>query len=323
VGLPSLAPLVEKVKSGVVSIRAVATQDIALEHEGPSSGGVVTGTGFLIHSDGLVLTNHHLVSRAEQIIVYVPGHRPSRAVVTGEDPVTDLAVLRLDDPPEDPTVLELGRSEKLRQGDWVFTLGNPFEQFEQTLTVGVVSFLGRQLSDRDPRVTNDYLQFSAAVNPGSSGGPVLDLDGHVVGITARTTIAGQGLSFAIPSKKIKWVLDAMENSPDGRVHWGFMGVSLGSLSRDSADEGQEARGALVTGVTDGEGAQRAGLRTMDVLVSFNGQSIRNAADLHCWIRCSPPGTTVILDVLRNGQAVEPLQVVLGEIVVGGTSTITH
>ena len=177
--LPSLAPVIRKVRDGVVGIRGVRRGS---ERDGRPD--VINGTGFVIHASGLAVTNHHLVAHADRILVEVSGSKAVRAELVGADPVTDIAVVRFA-APHKLTVLKLGDSTEIEQGDWVVAIGNPY-RYPRTVTVGNVSYVGRHLSDAGVAVSNEYLQFSAAVNPGNSGGPVLDLDGHVVGVTTST-----------------------------------------------------------------------------------------------------------------------------------------
>src|SRR5690349_16607794 len=192
--MPSLAPIVERAAPSVVTVRALLRLDLAEPEPGKSSQGVRNGSGFIVHKDGIVVTARHIVADALSIVVRVPNEQERPAALVGEDPITDLAVLRIDDPPRGLQTLELGRSEAMRAGDWVVTVGNPYD-FSQTVTVGVVSFVGRHLEHYDLHVTNDFLQFSAPVNPGSSGSPVLDLEGRVVGVTTQAVESAQNISF--------------------------------------------------------------------------------------------------------------------------------
>src|SRR5262249_29869306 len=159
--------------------------------------------------------------------------------------------------------------------------------------VGIVSFVGRHLPHYDFGVTNDFLQFSAQVNPGSSGSPVLDLEGRVVGVTTQVAGKAQGISFAIPSRTLKWVLDAMEQSPDGRVPRGNLGIAFETrLGFD--DQGKPLEGALVRDVAEGEPAHQAGLQRGDVVLYVDDHRVVDAGDLHERITRSLPGTHVRL-----------------------------
>lgn len=323
-GLPSLAPVVERVAPGVVTVQALlpleASEAEAQDKPGASRG-VRNGSGFVVNAEGLVVTSRHVVVDASSVLVRVPGHRPCSAVLVGSDFVTDLAVLRLEDPPPGLRALELGRSELLRAGDWIVTVGNPFD-FSQTVTAGVVSFVGRHLPHYDLHVTNDFLQFSAPVNPGSSGSPVVDLEGRVVGVTTQAAESAQNISFAIPSHTLKWVLDALENSPDHRVHRGFLGIRFAQRT-GTDDYGRRLEGAVITVVAKGEPAHRAGLRPRDIVLYCNDHKLSDAGDLHARITRGTPGSSMRLTILRDGRVLEPIEVTLGELKVPGENGLNQ
>jgi len=314
-GLPSLAPIVRKVRAGVVGIRTLRRRAAGGEVAGDGeheTGGVANGTGFIIHDSGLAVTNYHLVANSERIVLEVPGCRPVEAQLVGVDPVTDIAVVRFEPPPSGLTVLKLGDSTRIEQGDWVLAVGNPF-QYRHTVTVGIVSYVGRHIPDTGLLVSNEYLQFSAPVHPGSSGGPVLDMEGNVVGVTTSAHAKGTGISFAVPTKVLKWVLRTM-NESDGRVRRGFLGVGLEPLDDVTRDAlGLESGGALVGYVEKGRPAHRAGVRAGDVVVSYNGRAVPDAYALFDWITYSKPGGEVGIDVLRNGGRVPTMVAQLGEV----------
>ncbi|MEO6595065.1 MAG: trypsin-like peptidase domain-containing protein [Planctomycetota bacterium] len=273
--------------------------------------GIRTGSGFVVHAGGLVVTSRHVVIGALGIDVIVPSSGSFRAEVVGEDPATDLALLRLVEPPGDLIALPLGNSEGLRAGDWIVAVGNPFG-FSQTVTAGVVSFVGRHLAHTDFGVTNDFLQISAPVNPGSSGSPVVDLQGRVVGVTTQTATSAQGISFAVPSRTLKWALEAMEKAPDGRVHRGYLGIEF-ATRRGFDSGGAPCEGAVITRVAEGEPAFRAGLRRGDVVLRVDGESVRDAKALHESIVRKHPGTRIAVQLLRNGRVHDPIEAVLGEV----------
>ncbi len=315
---PSLAPVVRLVGPSVVTVRALlpldAEQDEVLPEPGEARGrvrGVRNGSGFIVHADGLVVTSRHIVADASSILVRVPDQRRRFAQLVGEDPITDIAVLRLQDPPPGLRALELGRSEDLQAGDWIVTVGNPFD-FSQTVTVGVVSFVGRHLQHYDTRVTNDFLQFSAPVNPGSSGSPVLDLQGRVVGVTTQAPESGQGISFAIPSRTLKWVLDELQHSPDGRIRRGYAGMTLGTAAPTDRN-GNRLEGALITGIARGAPGATAGLQPGDVVLRCDDQPVSDGGMLHEIISRSRPGRTVLLTVVRDGQTLPPIPLTLDEV----------
>lgn len=309
--LPSLAPAVDKVAHGVCGIRSwFPAQGADAEARQRSAR---NGSGFVIATSPtlLVVTSRHVVAGAEEVVLQFPDARPVQADPAGEDAFTDLAVLRARQPVEGAVALELGRSEDLRAGDWIFTLGNQFG-LRQTVTTGVVSHVGRRIPSYEMRTSNYFLQFSAPVNPGSSGSPVLDLGGRVVGVTTQAAEAAQGISFAIPSRTLKWVLDRVHESPDGRVHRAYVGISL-ETSRATTEDGQEAAGALITRVASGEPAERAGLQPMDLVFRADDQPIVDAGDLHEYITRSKPGSPVRFHVIRKGARLPPIDVVLREL----------
>ena len=302
--LPSLAPIVQRIARGVVGVRTL------LE---PGAGDRMTGTGFVIHSTGLILTNQHVVAGNLMIVVEVPGCGRIEADVVGEDAITDLAVLRLREVPEGLTVLKLAASEQVQPGDWVMTVSNPFE-FRHTIAVGIVSYVGRHLLETEAPVTNEFLQIAAPAYPGASGGPVVDMQGHVVGVTRRALTDGPGISFAVPSKVVKWVLDSMERN-QGKVRRGYLGLGLVPLPQPRSESlsGSRSGGALIDAVEPGQAAERAGLRKGDVILAWNGRLLDNPSDLHDWITCSPPGTTAEIEFLRDGVRQPPLRVTLDEV----------
>lgn len=305
----SFADVVEKVRDGVVGIRTIRMPRSGETHE--DSLGVVTGSGFVIHEEGLVMTNQHLVADALSIKVQVPGYRAMSAEVVGEDPRTDVAVLRLERAPAGLQVLALGDSQALRQGDWVVTVGNPFE-FEHTVTAGVVSYVGRHLKGEGGRVMNEFLQFSAPVNPGSSGGPVVDLRGNVVGLTTRVHPFGQGLSFAVPSRVLKWVLRAFEEH-GGHVRRAHLGIGFDPLEPATARELGVAGGAVIREVLPGCPGATAGLRPGDIVVEVDGRPLGGANELYDRITYGRPGAAISLGVVRSGERLAPIAVALGEL----------
>ncbi|MBK9129811.1 MAG: trypsin-like peptidase domain-containing protein, partial [Phycisphaerales bacterium] len=283
--MPSFRDAVASCRESVVGVHC-------LRHPDGEGDARRDGSGFVIHRDGLVLTNQHIVEGHLAIYVDVPGHGRFLAKVVGEDPITDVAVLRLDAPPAAglPT-LTFGDSDGLQQGDWVLTLGHPFS-FSHTVTAGLVSHVARHLTVDSAKVTNGFLQFSAAVNPGSSGGPVLDPEGRVVGVTTRKHATGEGLAFAVPSKRVRWVLARMEQH-GGHVPRGYLGVGLapGTVS-----------GALVRTVEPGGPASLAGLRPGDRVLRFEDRDVASAEQLYDLITNALPGAAVALEVRADADA---------------------
>lgn len=319
--LPSFADIVERVGPGVVTVRsqlAAAARDETLAAapahrlRGVHAGepGVRSGSGFVVQARGLVVTSRHVVVGATAVDVIVPGRGRFRADVVGEDPATDLALLRVLGVAEDLHALPLGNSAELRAGDWIVAVGNPFG-FAQSVTAGVVSFVGRHLSHSDYAVTNDFLQISAPVNPGSSGCPVVDLQGQVVGVTTQAPIDSQGISFAVPSRSVKWVLEAMQRVADGRVRRGYLGIEFATRAGFD-DAGSRRTGAVILNVVEGQAAHRAGLRAGDVVLRVDGTPVADARALHERIVCAEPGTPIALQLLRDGLIEDSIVAVLGE-----------
>lgn len=307
-GVPSLAPIVERVRDAVVGIRAVqipgAGAPAADAHE--VQDGETRGTGFLFDPAGLVLTAHHLVVAAQRIEVEVAGAGTLAATLVGDDASTDLAVLRIDAPPGPLPCVAIATTDDVQQGDWIFTIGNPLS-FKRTVGAGVVGYVGRHLLHDGLPVTNEYLQYSAPVHAGSSGSPVFDLHGRVIGVTTRAAVDGDGLGFAVGGRTIRNVLSAMERDA-GRVRRARLGIAF----RERVPE----RGSVlieVTQVAKGQPAERAGLRVGDVIRSLDSQPLASAFDFYDRVTWSEPGREVLLGVEREGRVLGPLAVALGEL----------
>jgi serine protease Do len=252
------------------------------------------GSGFIVDGDGYILTNHHLVPGSARIRVRLADRRELSAVRVGSDPSTDLALLKVDARGL-PTV-PLGDSDRLKVGDWVCAIGNPLE-FDHTVTVGVVSSKGRKIFNQS---FDSYIQTDAAINPGSSGGPLVNLAGEAIGISAAVSSDAQGIGFAIPSNVARAVLRQLRES--GRVRRGYLGVQLHEVEPDLARllGLREARGALVVDVLPGEPAEKAGMRRWDVITAVSDRPIASGDDLVRTVSAQPPGSEVRLQVVRDG-----------------------
>ncbi len=282
----------EQVKPSVVYVQAIVrVNDRKTE---------VTGSGVVASADGLVLTNHHVVERADKVEVSVPGRKqPYRAEVLGNDKQTDLAVLRIR--PESPLrAARFGRIEDVRVGQWVLAIGNPYG-LDGTVSLGIVSAKGRNLEI--PELLNDFIQTDAMIDRGSSGGPLVDLEGRVVGINSRGQ--GRGIGFTIP---VDTVLDVLAQISGGGVSRGWLGVSIQPLDRDlAAYLGQpELAGVIVNSVAEGSPAERAGLAPGDILVAFGEHAIEAEKDedlgaFQRLVASTPPGTEVKLALVRGGK----------------------
>ena len=265
------------------------------------------GSGFVFTPDGLILTNSHVVHGATRIQVsFSDGHRfPAHTI--GDDPATDLAVIRIDAP--QIVAAPLGDSQKLRVGQLAIAIGNPYG-FQYTVTAGVVSALGRSLRSYSGRLIDDVIQTDASLNPGNSGGPLVTSDGRVVGVNTATIMGAQGLCFAIGINTAKFVAGRLLR--DGRIRRAYIGVEAQTapLHRRLVrfyDLPQES-GVIVSAVTPGSPAQRAGLREGDVIVALDGKAVAGVDDLHRLLTDAHVGVSRSLTVLRWTEKLE-LQVV--------------
>ena len=259
------------------------------------------GSGFIVSSDGIILTNAHVVRDAKEVTVKLTDRREFRAKVLGSDPKTDVAVLRID--AKNLPVVALGKTSELRVGEWVLAIGSPFG-FENTVTAGVVSAKGRSLPD-DSAVP--FIQTDVAVNPGNSGGPLFNARGEVVGINSQIysrTGGYQGVSFAIPIDIASKIKDQIVAT--GKVEHARLGVAVQEVNQSFADSFKldKPEGALVSTVEKGSPADKAGLQPGDVIRKVNGQPIVSSGDLPAVIGLASPGDSVKLDIWRQGASKE-------------------
>ncbi|MGD2168887.1 MAG: Do family serine endopeptidase [Chlamydiota bacterium] len=259
-----------------------------------------SGSGFIVSSQGHILTNFHVVKDAEAINVLLNDGREFKATLIGSDPKTDLAVLKID--AKDLPFLKFGDSDKLQIGEWVVAIGNPFA-LESTLTHGVVSAKGRQ--DLGITSLEDFIQTDAAINPGNSGGPLLNLEGDVIGInTAIVSRNGgyMGIGFAIPSNMAKHVLDQILDT--GVVKRAYLGIMLQPLDKDLIDAlslDKNSEGILISEVMKDSPAEKGGLKHGDIIVGLNGKAVKNPNKFRNEIALMNPGTSVNLNILRTGK----------------------
>lgn len=257
------------------------------------------GSGFIVSSDGYVLTNNHVVEGADEILVRLSDRRELTAELVGTDPRSDLAVLKISNG-DDLPVVRIGNSEELEPGEWVFAIGSPFG-FDYTVTAGIVSAVGRALP------TENYVPFiqtDVAINPGNSGGPLFNLDGEVIGINSQiyTRTGGfMGVSFAVPVNQAMSVFKQIRDQ--GSVSRGWLGVLIQEVSRDLAESFglSRPRGALVAEVMPDSPAAEAGLKPGDIILEFNGERINLSSDLPPKVGQTPIGETAKLQVLRQGE----------------------
>ena len=255
-----------------------------------------SGSGFVIEADGHILTNYHVIHAAERILVTLADGRALRAHVVGTDPATDIALLKVNAGNPLP-VAALGDSSRLRVGEWVCAIGNPLD-YEHSVTVGVVSSLGRKLFDES---LDDYIQTDAAINFGNSGGPLINARGEVIGVNAAISWRASSIGFAIPINVVRAVLPQLKVR--GRVARGYVGVTLTELDPDLARSLRLERtdGALVQDVTSGSPGERAGLRPYDLIRSVDGQPVRTDDDLIRRISARAPGSVVDITLVRDGR----------------------
>ena len=267
------------------------------------------GSGVVIDAArGYILTNHHVVANADQVTVTLMDERQFEAKLVGSDADTDIAVIKIT--PDRLVSVPLGDSDALRVGDFVVAIGNPFG-LGQTVTSGIVSALGR--SGLGIEGYENFIQTDASVNPGNSGGALVDLDGRLVGI--NTAIVGPsggnvGISFAIPSNMARDIMKQLIGS--GKVRRGQLGVSVQDLTPELARSFglKRTAGAVIAQIAPGSPAAAAGLQVGDVVVAVNGKSVSNASSLRSAVGLTPPGQEIDLEILRNG-ASRTLSVAIG------------
>ena len=302
-----LADLAERLLPGMVEVRvqrAAAPRDEPARDEprGPQRN---TGSGFVIDPSGLIVTNAHVIESAGQIQVRLADGRRLAATVVGRDNRVDLALLKIAGAPG-LTVLPLGDSNKMRVGELVLALGTPFG-LEQSVTFGIVSRKGAPLIAASPGF--DFILTDAAIHPGNSGGPLVNVSGEVVGVN---TMAGRNgaIGFAIPSNLVKMLLPQLASK--GRVDWGWLGVAIAEITEDDLDrlKLREPRGVLVRSVLPGDPADKGGVRADDVILGIDGTRLESPRDLQRVVSSTPVGKKVRVVVLREGQETE-LEVTIG------------
>ncbi len=330
-GLPDFVNLAKKIGPAVVNIATTQGGGQGLAMPGPFGGNHPfnefwdrffggpfprgpqrqrgLGSGFIIASDGIIVTNHHVVDGAEKIVVRLSDGKNFDAKVLGSDEKTDIAILKIDGV-QGLTSAVLGDSDKLEVGEWVMAIGNPFG-LDSTVTTGIVSAKGRHIGAGP---YDSFIQTDASINPGNSGGPLVNLRGEVIGI--NTAIFSQtggniGIGFAIPSNLAKELIPQLREK--GRVVRGYLGVTIQKVTEDiAATLGlKKARGALVAEVAAGGPAERSGIKTGDIIVKFNGNEIKDSADLPLEVARVSPGESVQVKILRDSKE-SNIEVKIGE-----------
>jgi len=311
VTLPDFSQLVERLSPSIVNISTVSEEDEDqlqrrrdrdpfdfFYHFGPRRS---LGSGFVLDTSGYIITNHHVVDEATEIVVRLDDEKEYKAEIVGGDAKTDIAVIKINDAPGLVPVA-LGDSDELKVGEWVVAVGSPFG-LDHTVTAGIVSAKGRKINRPDQSPYDDFIQTDAAINPGNSGGPLVNLKGQVVGInTAIYSRSGGniGIGFAIPINLARQIVPQLKEA--GYVTRGWLGVLIQPVDEDIAKslDLPEAQGALVAKVFPDSPAAAAGVEVGDVIIDFDGQHIRKSNDLPSIVAATPVGKSVKITLIRAG-----------------------
>jgi len=339
--LPDFIALAKKLGPSVVNVSTTRIRGTAQEEQSPFGGNNPAdefwqrffggrgprgpqrqsgiGSGFIVESNGTILTNYHVVDGSQKLVVKLADGKDYEAKVIGKDQKSDIAVVKIEAGRELPAV-SLGDSDRLEVGEWVMAIGNPFG-LDHTVTSGIISAKGRNIGQGP---YDNFIQTDASINPGNSGGPLINLRGEVIGI--NTAIFSQsggnvGIGFAIPSNSVKELLPQLRDK--GKVVRGFIGTSVQRVSPEIADSLglNTARGALVADMVKGGPAERAGVKTGDVIVEFDRKPIKDSADLPSAVARVTPGTSVQLKIARDGKEMS-LPIIVGEMKEAEVATTT-
>ena len=256
------------------------------------------GSGFIIDSDGYVVTNHHVINNADEIVVRLKDRRELKAKVVGSDERSDIALLKVD--ADNLPVVKIGSSSNLKVGSWVMAIGSPFG-FDHSVSVGVISAIGRNLPSES---YVPFIQTDVAINPGNSGGPLFNMNGEVIGINSQIysrTGGFMGLSFAIPVDVAKDIVQQLKKT--GHAKWGWLGVLIQDVNKELAESFgmKKPMGAVVLRVMDDTPAQKAGIEVGDVITHFGDKTIERSSDLPLAVGQSPIGSSVKVRVMRDGK----------------------
>jgi serine protease Do len=257
------------------------------------------GSGFIIDEDGTILTNNHVVEKADEIKIKTAAGKEYDAKVVGRDPKTDIALIKISADGKSLKAAKLGDSEAIRVGDWVMAVGNPFG-LGNTVTAGIISAKGRIIGAGP---YDDFLQTDAAINPGNSGGPLFNMNGEVVGINTAIVAQGQGIGFATPINLAKEILTQLKT---GKVTRGWLGIMIQDITPELAESFgiTETNGVIVGDVVADSPAEKAGLKRGDIVKSLNGKAVDNAHSLSRAVAAMGPESTATLEVLRDGKSKE-------------------
>ncbi|MDX9817945.1 MAG: DegQ family serine endoprotease [Desulfococcus multivorans] len=328
----NISKLAEKVRPAVVNIRTVKTmsgggrvfrhfygnpfggrdnpfKDLfpQLPDEGPHDFKQQSlGSGFIIDTEGYIVTNNHVVDGADEIKVRLSNEKEFAAEVIGRDPHTDLALIRIA-PNKDLVAHETGESDSLRVGDWVLAIGSPFG-LEQTVTAGIVSAKGRVIGAGP---YDDFIQTDASINPGNSGGPLLDMNGRVVGINTAIIASGQGIGFAIPVNMAMNIVGQLKKS--GEVTRGWLGVGIQDLTDELKEyyKIDQESGVLISQIYEGDPADKGGIKVGDVVIAVDGNPVKSSRELSAQIANLPVGKKTSITLIREGKE-KTVEVTLGK-----------
>lgn len=292
---PSFADLAEKLMPSVVNISTVTLPND--QETDDTAASEALGSGFIMDQQGYIITNHHVVDKAQSIEVILSDNTKTEAVLIGKDPKTDIALIKIT-PPYPLSAVKFGDSDKIRVGDWILAVGNPFG-LGSSVTAGIVSAKSR---DIESGAYDNFIQTDAAINQGNSGGPMFNLAGEVIGINSAlfsTNGASQGVGFAIPVNLAGWVISQLREN--GEVKRGWIGVKIQPNSAEiAAGLGLKPnRGVVVSGAAENSPAAQAGLLAGDIILNFNGHEIDNTKNLSRLIAETPVGTKAPMTIWRN------------------------
>lgn len=299
--------VVERVKNAVVNVSAKSHQEGGSFWWNPGKNSTSSGSGFFFREDGYILTNNHVVSGSENVTIRTSTGYEYDAEIVGLDKETDLAVLKVD-PQEEISVIPFGNSDELKVGDWAVAIGNPFPQqgLDRTVTVGVISAKGRSnlRFGSDTPQYQDYIQTDASINPGNSGGPLLNLRGEAIGVNAAIsspTGTSVGIGFAIPINLARAIVPDLITS--GKASRGWLGVWFAPLTeREAKRNGLNAvKGVYIERVFENSPAEKAGLKSGDVIVGYNNHEVEHTGQLSVMVSTTRSGETVPIDLLRDGK----------------------
>ena len=328
--LEGFSEIVKKTLPAVVSIRVLKEQDLGDSRSGLMNNlppnhplrdlfrrfeipdgseeprvrrGFADGSGFLIRSDGVVVTNHHVIEGAKEITVTMQGGKTYKASLVGADPQTDLAVIQLKGVEEVLPYLTFGDSDQAEVGNWTIAIGNPLGQLGGSVTAGIISARNRDIRSG---IYDDYIQTDTSINQGNSGGPLLNVAGQVIGVNTVIFSTGGGsigLSFSIPSNLVKLVVDQLVET--GSTQRGWLGVEIQNVTPDVAEAlgYKDRKGALIVKVRPNTPAERAGLQDYDILTSFDGKEVPSARRLPLIVGLSQVGSIAEMEVWREGRVI--------------------